>query len=894
MNRSLTIAWRELRGFFLSPAGWIVPAIFLFGSGLVFMQAVFHAGHPATLRAVTGFNAIFLLIAAPAIVMGSICESRRRGTLALLQASPASSGEIVVGKWLGGLGVLLVLLVPTLLQVILLEWYGRPDLGAVASGYLGLLLLGSAVIASGLLASSLVGSQAVAFLVTCIGWVLVSVVLELGLPRLLPPTWHFMLAPTDPLQRLSDFTLGLVDTANISYFILLTAGLLVATAVVIRIGQRAAASIVGLLGVAVLIVGLNIVFLQPMFRWHVDATKSRTYSLSPRTEKMLETLEGPWRISVLLAEADADQAILRQVDEVLDQFTVASPGLVAQRIDPTRPESLVAWESILADLRAQDAAAAAQWQSAIDHGMEVFDSLIAFAQQAVGPIREASGSDRASGLAAMTVLAAQGHRITEQVREMCQPGPQRPLPEWAAARQVLQQVLSQWAAELDGLARVLHSLDATLPSAANVNSIRSEAAKLALAADRLARLTPLASSDHGRALLGGEAAIVIGPSGARVIPRSQLVPGKFTAETSGRIAFDQRFRGEQLIAAAMRSIINKAVPRVVFVHGGDDSVLAAGKPDTDVSGVASMLQAAGWTVQEWQPHVATTPAEWEVGPTAWIVLPAVRRDGIERSSSDAALLRAARALLASGEGVMLNLFPSPSAAMGQVDPWASLASELGIEPDTGAVLLREVSRPGAEMPPEAAMELNDFRAKHPVAAALHGQSLILPLAIPLQTNDEAIAIGVLPGSSDLWLEENWRPLVSADQRLRRRLPTFDDATVVGADSTLVASRELPGGGRAIVVGSGSWMRTRVADAATAAGGDRVSLVHPGNHELMMAGAAWLAGLDEQIARGALSQEVARIRSISPTARASWGWVLLAGLPLGSLLLGLLTWIRRRS
>jgi ABC-2 type transport system permease protein len=178
MSRVLVIAWQELRSFFLSPAGWIVPAIFLFGSGLVFMQSVFHAGHPATLRAVIGFNAIFLLIAAPAIVMGSICESKRRGTLPLLQASPASSSEIIVGKWLGGLGVLVVLLIPTLLQVLLLEWYGRPDLGAVASGYLGLLLLSGAVIASGLLASSLVGSQAVAFLVTCIGWVLVSVVLD--------------------------------------------------------------------------------------------------------------------------------------------------------------------------------------------------------------------------------------------------------------------------------------------------------------------------------------------------------------------------------------------------------------------------------------------------------------------------------------------------------------------------------------------------------------------------------------------------------------------------------------------------------------------------------------------------------------------------------------------
>ena len=82
--------------------------------------------------------------------------------------------------------------------------------------------------------------------------------------------------------------------------------------------------------------------------------------------------------------------------------------------------------------------------------------------------------------------------------------------------------------------------------------------------------------------------------------------------------------------------------------------------------------------------------------------------------------------------------------------------------------------------------------------------------------------------------------------------------------------------------------------AASAGGDRVSLVHPGNHELMLAGTAWLAGLDDRIARGALSQEVARLASVPAASRTAWGWVLLAGLPAASLLLGFGIWLWRRA
>ncbi|MBT5582621.1 MAG: ABC transporter permease subunit, partial [Phycisphaerae bacterium] len=441
MKRVLTIAWRDLRAFYLAPAGWIVPALFLLGSGLVFMQSVFHAGHPASLRAAIGFNAIFLLLAGPAIVMGSVCEERRHGTLALLQSSPCSALDIIFGKWFGAMGILVVLLTPTLLQVILLECYGRPDLGEVASGYLGLLLLGGAVLASGILASTMLSSQSVAFLTTCIGWILVSVVLELALPKVLGPTWRGVLVEFDPLQRLADFTLGLVDSANVAYFLSVMVAMLLAAAAILRIGGSRAAAIIGLCGLLVLLIGFNALTLKPALRWHVDATKSRDYSLSPRTVSLLSGLEGDWRISVMLAERHADPAILRQVDEVLSQFAQASAHVSVQRLDPTDPASVIGWESILADLRSLDPAQTAQWRAATRAGIEALEALIVFAQQAAGPIRgvDAAGPQSElldAGAAALAVLAAQGHRMVGEIQNLLTTGPQRPLPDWATARAV--------------------------------------------------------------------------------------------------------------------------------------------------------------------------------------------------------------------------------------------------------------------------------------------------------------------------------------------------------------------------------------------------------------------------------------------------------------------------
>ena len=63
----------------------------------------------------------------------------------------------------------------------------------------------------------------------------------------------------------------------------------------------------------------------------------------------------------------------------------------------------------------------------------------------------------------------------------------------------------------------------------------------------------------------------------------------------------------------------------------------------------------------------------------------------------------------------------------------------------------------------------------------------------------------------------------------------------------------------LVVGSGPWLLTNVADVVVSSGGGRMTLLNPGNHELVQSAVAWLSGEDDLVAQGPLSQEVSRLQ-----------------------------------
>jgi ABC-2 type transport system permease protein len=234
VSPALAIAGRELRAYFLSPGGYVVAALFMLVNGWFFVRHVFSQGDMASLRPIFAFSMVVFALVCPAVTMRTISEELRLGTIETLMTCPVRATEVILGKFTAALGFVVLLLSPTVLFVLALEMYGRPDYGELLCGYLGLILAASAFCASGILASTLTPNQLVAYLVTVFFWIILILAAK-GLPQtdILPiewrEDWSTVLSALDPDLRLRDFTIGLIDSANVVYFCSVTLVLLIAS-----------------------------------------------------------------------------------------------------------------------------------------------------------------------------------------------------------------------------------------------------------------------------------------------------------------------------------------------------------------------------------------------------------------------------------------------------------------------------------------------------------------------------------------------------------------------------------------------------------------------------------------------------------------------------------------
>jgi ABC-2 type transport system permease protein len=108
---------------------------------------------------------LFLAFFAPAVTMGLLATEKRSGTLELMMTMPVSDFQIVIGKFLAAVTLLAVVFAMTLPYPYTLSSLGDLDMGAVAAGYFGLLMLGATYSAIGIMASSWTRDQVVAILV---------------------------------------------------------------------------------------------------------------------------------------------------------------------------------------------------------------------------------------------------------------------------------------------------------------------------------------------------------------------------------------------------------------------------------------------------------------------------------------------------------------------------------------------------------------------------------------------------------------------------------------------------------------------------------------------------------------------------------------------------------
>jgi len=169
----LIIAKREFRSYFDSPVAYVVICLSFLALGLMFfmMGGGFWQADRSSVERLFEYAPMglsFLVI--PVVTMRLVAEERRSGTLEMLITLPVKDSDVVLGKYLGALGLVLVLVLATLaypIGMFRFPWVLGPlDGGPVWSGYLGLLLFSAAATAVGLLVSSLADSQAVAFFIT--------------------------------------------------------------------------------------------------------------------------------------------------------------------------------------------------------------------------------------------------------------------------------------------------------------------------------------------------------------------------------------------------------------------------------------------------------------------------------------------------------------------------------------------------------------------------------------------------------------------------------------------------------------------------------------------------------------------------------------------------------
>lgn len=214
------IALREYASFFRTSIGWVVIALYMLLMGIWVARAII-PGEPASLRAVFQTSQILLLFVAPAVSMRLLAEERRSGTIETLGTSPASDWAIAFGKYFGALCFLLTMLAPTGLFLILLEVIADPDYGPIASGYLGVVLLGMLYLSVGLLFSSFTQNQIVAFLGTLFFFLILLLATTIGATTLGEP-WSEYLRILSLGARMDDFARGVIDTAHIVFFIALS------------------------------------------------------------------------------------------------------------------------------------------------------------------------------------------------------------------------------------------------------------------------------------------------------------------------------------------------------------------------------------------------------------------------------------------------------------------------------------------------------------------------------------------------------------------------------------------------------------------------------------------------------------------------------------------------
>lgn len=139
MRRMMAVCNKELQAYFLSPTSYFAFAVYVLMTSLLFYSSfVYYQPSIVDYRLVLGDTLSMLLFVVPLLTMRLVAEEFRQGTDELLLTSPARVTEIIFGKYLASLAILVVLILCSLVYPFIMSFYGTLDMTTVWMSALGL------------------------------------------------------------------------------------------------------------------------------------------------------------------------------------------------------------------------------------------------------------------------------------------------------------------------------------------------------------------------------------------------------------------------------------------------------------------------------------------------------------------------------------------------------------------------------------------------------------------------------------------------------------------------------------------------------------------------------------------------------------------------------------
>ena len=233
MRNTVAIAQRELNGYFSSPIAYVLIGFFALLFGWFFyvplayfeQQSMQMGMNPTQALNINQMlinptfmnTTVIFLFLFPLITMRTYSEEKRSGTIELLLTSPVTDVQIILGKFFGALLLYGAMLAVTLLHMAILFIFGDPEWKPIATGYLGLLLMGGCFLSLGLFISSLTKNQIVAAMATFAVFLMLWVISWIS--TFVGPTTQTVLQYLSLTEHFDDFAKGIIDTKHVIYYL---------------------------------------------------------------------------------------------------------------------------------------------------------------------------------------------------------------------------------------------------------------------------------------------------------------------------------------------------------------------------------------------------------------------------------------------------------------------------------------------------------------------------------------------------------------------------------------------------------------------------------------------------------------------------------------------------